>query len=308
VSQDLSNTFGAPAAFALRGLLPPRRAASGQQRTARSVDRGRAAGSVSDPVDELDSDDVVVDQDADGDLDEDEDQDEDKDQEEFEDEEDDLGEDATGDDVDDDLGDDDEREFDDGPAGEDDLVGDTQGRAVGRAEGRDPGDRDDRPRRPTAVRRPVASPAAAPPSAPRAAPADRRTPAPRAEPRRHSGTPGRPTRTAAGQWRVTRIATRGHIDLLVLLALRQGPGDGRDVIARLHAGSDGALQLPDQTVYRTLHRLTRNRLVLRRRDPVVRRARYVLSETGERVWRSRLGQWQAFVRTVDAVAQVGGQN
>jgi DNA-binding PadR family transcriptional regulator len=303
MSEDLSDIFGAPAASVLRGLLPPRPAANGQPSVTGSAEQRKTTGSAGGPVDEADSDDVVVDQDANGDLDEDQDQAAVEDQDAVEGTEDDLDKDAMGDNVADDVGggDDDARTVDNARAGEDNLVGDTEGRA----EGRNTDGRHERRRRPTTVRRPVAPPA--PRTTPRATTLYGRTPAPRTEPRRHSGTPSRATRTAAGGGRVTRIAARGHIDLLILLALRQGPGDGRDVIARLRADSDGVLQLPEQTVYRTLHRLTRNRLVLRRRDPLGRRARYVLSETGERVWRARLGQWQAFVRTVDAIARAGDE-
>ncbi|CAA9280376.1 MAG: hypothetical protein AVDCRST_MAG54-3558 [uncultured Actinomycetospora sp.] len=296
MSQDLSDTFGAPAASALRGLLPPRPASKGHKPTPESADEGRATGTAGNPVDETDSDDFAVDQDADDDPTENEDQDESEDQDEPDDVDEDLDEDAFGDNLA--HHGDDEDESHHGPAG-DDPVGDTNSR--------DASGGDDRRRRPATVRQPVAPRAPTPRTALRATPVPRRRSAPRVEPPRQSGIVGRPTRVAAGGWRVTRVAARGHIDLLVLLALRQGPGDGRDVIARLHAESDGALQLPEQTVYRTLHRLARNRLVLRRRDPVVKRARYVLSETGDRVWRSRLGQWRAFVRTVDALARSGDE-
>jgi DNA-binding PadR family transcriptional regulator len=91
----------------------------------------------------------------------------------------------------------------------------------------------------------------------------------------------------------------------VLLALRQGPADGRGVITRLRATSGGVLDVPEQTVHVTLHRLARNRLLGRRPDPASRRRRYALTDAGERAARARLREWQALARGVDAVARHG---
>lgn len=49
--------------------------------------------------------------------------------------------------------------------------------------------------------------------------------------------------------------TRGHLDLALLAVLARGSGHGYEVIGALRAGSDGAFDLPEGTVYPALHRL-----------------------------------------------------
>ena len=103
---------------------------------------------------------------------------------------------------------------------------------------------------------------------------------------------------------MARVASRDHVDLLVLLALRHGPADGYGVIARLRERSGGQLDAPERTVHATLHRLARNRLLGRRPDPGSGsgRHRYALTDAGERAARARLREWQALTRCMDAVA------
>jgi DNA-binding PadR family transcriptional regulator len=129
---------------------------------------------------------------------------------------------------------------------------------------------------------------------------------------RTPGRSGRPTaaanRTASNRtstnrrWGVARVASREHVDLLVLLALRHGPADGRGVITRLRESSGGQLDAPERTVHATLHRLARNRLLTRKPDPASGRHLYVLTAAGERAARSRLREWHALTRCMDAVA------
>jgi DNA-binding PadR family transcriptional regulator len=102
-----------------------------------------------------------------------------------------------------------------------------------------------------------------------------------------------------------RVTSRDHVDLLVLLSLRQGPADGRGVITRLRETSDGHLDASERTIHVTLHRLARNRLLGRRLDPATGRRLYALSEAGERAARARLRQWRALTRGMDAVARAG---
>jgi PadR family transcriptional regulator, regulatory protein PadR len=101
---------------------------------------------------------------------------------------------------------------------------------------------------------------------------------------------------------VARVASRDHVDLLVLLALRHGPTDGYGVITRLRERSGGQLDAPERTIHATLHRLARNRLLARRPDPASGRHRYALTDAGERAARARLREWQALTRCMDAVA------
>ena len=108
------------------------------------------------------------------------------------------------------------------------------------------------------------------------------------------------------RWGRARVASRDHADLLVLLSLRAGPADGRDVITRLRESSGGHLDAPERTIYVTLHRLTRNRLVGRLLDPASGRRLYALTKAGERAAGARLREWQALAHCVDAVARAGG--
>jgi DNA-binding PadR family transcriptional regulator len=98
------------------------------------------------------------------------------------------------------------------------------------------------------------------------------------------------------------------VDLLVLLALRHGPADGRGVITRLGESSGGALDAPERTVHATLHRLARNRLLARKPDPASGRHLYVMTAAGERAARSRLREWHALTRCMDAIAGTGADS
>jgi DNA-binding PadR family transcriptional regulator len=141
------------------------------------------------------------------------------------------------------------------------------------------------PEAPAAARHP-----ARPPTAPRRAAAPSRR-------RASSGTNRR--------WGRARVTSREHADLLVLLSLRAGPADGRGVIARLRETSGGRLDAPEHTIYVTLHRLTRNRLLGRVPDPASGRRFYALTRAGERAAAARLREWHALTRCIDAVARAG---
>ena len=133
---------------------------------------------------------------------------------------------------------------------------------------------------------------------------------PRTPARRTTAGVGRTTvsssaSTTTRQRGPVRVTARNHVDLLVLLSLRQGPADGRGVITRLRETSDGHLDASERTIHVTLHRLTRNRLLGRRLDPASGRRLYALTEAGERAARARLRQWHALTRGMDAVARAG---
>ena len=86
----------------------------------------------------------------------------------------------------------------------------------------------------------------------------------------------------------------------MLLSLEQGSGSGRTVIARLRADSGDLLDAPEQTVHRTLHRLARNRLVIRHTD-ASGRITYSLSEIGRRSMLARVREWRALSRAFGAI-------
>lgn len=102
---------------------------------------------------------------------------------------------------------------------------------------------------------------------------------------------------------MARVASREHVDLLVLSALVPGPESASGIIARLREGSGGALEAPERTVHTTLHRLTRNRL-LHRVPPAPRGGpRYALTPAGQRAAASRARRWRTFARAVDGVIE-----
>jgi DNA-binding PadR family transcriptional regulator len=77
-------------------------------------------------------------------------------------------------------------------------------------------------------------------------------------------------------------ALKGHLDLLLLSAVRTGPGHGYAIIETLRERSDGAFDLPEGAVYPALHRLERAGLVSSRwSDESGRRRRvYQLTRSG----------------------------
>jgi DNA-binding PadR family transcriptional regulator len=133
-------------------------------------------------------------------------------------------------------------------------------------------------------------------------------PAPRA-PRGRRPRPAGPAPragTGARRWGTVRLASHEHVELLVLVALRRGPGDGREIAERLRHDSGGGLAPPPTTVQRTVHHLARHGLV--ERDPDATRRRYRLTEPGRRAVRARVRAWQALRRAVDAVVRADDEN
>jgi DNA-binding PadR family transcriptional regulator len=140
------------------------------------------------------------------------------------------------------------------------------------------------------------------------APPTTAAPAPRA-PRGGRPRPAGPaprTGTGARRWGTVRLASHEHVELLVLVALRRGPGDGREIAERLRHDSGGGLAPPPTTVQRTVHHLARRGLV--ERDPDATRRRYRLTEPGRRAVRARVRAWQALRRAVDAVVRADDED
>lgn len=100
---------------------------------------------------------------------------------------------------------------------------------------------------------------------------------------------------------MARVASREHVDLLVLSALVPGPESASGIIARLREGSDGVLTAPERTVHTTLHRLTRNRLLHRVPRGPRGGPRYALTPAGQRAAASRARRWRTLARAIDGV-------
>jgi PadR family transcriptional regulator PadR len=99
---------------------------------------------------------------------------------------------------------------------------------------------------------------------------------------------------------------KGHLDLLVLAALKSGPLHGYAVIQALRERSQEVLDLPEGTVYPVLHRLERAGLLSSKWDDETGRRRrvYQLTKAGRRAMRQQTEDWLSFARTVSAVVGV----
>jgi PadR family transcriptional regulator, regulatory protein PadR len=99
--------------------------------------------------------------------------------------------------------------------------------------------------------------------------------------------------------------TKGHLELLLLAALADGPGHGYSLIAALRARTDGLFDLAEGSVYPALHRLHDLGLVASEWQPVDGRRRrvYWLTQRGAAALAKRRCDWEAFARAVDAVVR-----
>jgi len=96
---------------------------------------------------------------------------------------------------------------------------------------------------------------------------------------------------------------KGHLDLLLLAVLADGPLHGYAVIAALRERSDEAFDLPEGTVYPVLHRLEGAGLLVSSWQEVGgrRRRTYRLTDPGRRVLRDERAAWEAFSTAVTRV-------
>jgi PadR family transcriptional regulator, regulatory protein PadR len=98
----------------------------------------------------------------------------------------------------------------------------------------------------------------------------------------------------------------GHLDLLLLSALRDEALHGYAVIERVRSASGGRFDYPEGTVYPALHRLEDEGLLRSRwvEDAGERRRRvYELTRKGERALDSYRASWHEFVRGMSAVLE-----
>jgi len=96
---------------------------------------------------------------------------------------------------------------------------------------------------------------------------------------------------------------KGHLDLLVLAVLAEGPLHGYAVIEALRERSDEAFDLPEGTVYPVLHRLERAGLLVSSWQVVGgrRRRTYRLTDPGGQVLETELTAWYEFASAVARV-------
>lgn len=100
-----------------------------------------------------------------------------------------------------------------------------------------------------------------------------------------------------------RDATQGHLDVLVLRILSAGPLHGYAVIAALKERSDGLFDLPEGTVYPSLHRLEDAGLLASDWDTAGGRRRrcYRLTPRGTERLTAGRREWSRFAGGMNAI-------
>ncbi len=103
-------------------------------------------------------------------------------------------------------------------------------------------------------------------------------------------------------------ALKGHLDLLILAALRDAPAHGYQVLARLREISDGTFDLPEGTIYPALHRLQKRDLLQSSWEVAQGRRRrvYRLTARGDREYAGRRRAWEQFSHGVSRALEVAG--
>jgi DNA-binding PadR family transcriptional regulator len=96
---------------------------------------------------------------------------------------------------------------------------------------------------------------------------------------------------------------KGHLDLVLLSCLREGPAHGYLIIKRLRERSGGEFDLLEGTLYPALHRLEQSGLVTSKWSTKGGRRRrvYELTGKGGRALGERAAEWRRFTQSVDTV-------
>jgi DNA-binding PadR family transcriptional regulator len=101
----------------------------------------------------------------------------------------------------------------------------------------------------------------------------------------------------------SREQLKGHLDLLLLATLREGPGHGYSLVTRLRERSEGTFDLPEGTVYPALHRLEGDGLLAStwQTQSGRRRRIYTLTGLGVEALATEAQAWRRFSIGVRAV-------
>ena len=97
-------------------------------------------------------------------------------------------------------------------------------------------------------------------------------------------------------------ALKGHLDLLLLAIVAEGPAHGYAVIESLRSRSGGTFDLPEGTIYPALHRLESQGLLSSRwsEDSARRKRIYQLTPQGKQTLAKRQEEWKKFSKAMDA--------
>ncbi len=99
---------------------------------------------------------------------------------------------------------------------------------------------------------------------------------------------------------------KGHLDLLLLAILSEGPAHGYAVIESLRQRSRGLFDLPEGTIYPALHRLEDQGLLHSRwsEDSARRKRIYRLTPKGQGALSKRQDEWKKFFKAVNATVGI----
>jgi len=105
---------------------------------------------------------------------------------------------------------------------------------------------------------------------------------------------------------MTGEALKGHLELLLLAVLADGPAHGYAVIESLRQRSEGVFDLPEGTIYPALHRLESQGLLGSRwsEDSARRKRIYHLTPKGQQVLSNRQEAWKKFARGINATVGI----
>ena len=101
-------------------------------------------------------------------------------------------------------------------------------------------------------------------------------------------------------------ALKGHLDLLLLAILAEGPAHGYAVIEALRSRSGGTFDLPEGTIYPALHRLESQGLLHSSwsEDSARRKRIYRLTPKGQHMLAKRQEEWKRFSKAMDATVGI----
>jgi Predicted transcriptional regulators len=101
-------------------------------------------------------------------------------------------------------------------------------------------------------------------------------------------------------------ALKGHLDLLLLAILSEGPAHGYAVIESLRSKSSGTFDLPEGTIYPALHRLESQGLLCSSwsEDSARRKRIYQLTPKGQQTLTRRQEEWKKFSKAINATVGI----